>query len=266
MTALIKKLKDNPLWAFGWSIFTLCLSFEVTHEYAFPDDANYFQHRTLEVNRMADEVERARKAVAIWSDAISSSAETAGNFDRALTAETLVPKRIGATTTNWIQQMTGIRNELSKSLVLLKNMYFEKTAFQELMPKLLQDVALIDRITEKRIQFLNTMLTNFDKAAEIVPSLTSDIEEQRATLEASTRRPMVDHILERGRLEHNDYVRESQSKVRMYKMRSTAAVAAVTYMGAFMGAVIGWTVSQRRLKNRRAKKRKEKDGGAFSKN
>lgn len=251
MTAFIKKLADNPLWVFGWSMFTVCIGYIVSHEYIFPEDANYFQHRTMELNRKKDEIGRAEKVIKLWSGTISTNAEAMDNLKRSFSTEAGASENIRTKTTNILNQMTEMRRDFSKPIVLLKNTYFEDSALQGLLSKLLQDIELADRMLEKRILFLNTVLTNITEAGEMVSLITSNIEEERAVLEGSTRQPMIDHILDRVRGDYNESTKDAQSKAKMYKMRSKAAVAAWTYVGGFIGAVLGWLRKQRRLAAKR---------------
>jgi hypothetical protein len=71
-------------------------------------------------------------------------------------------------------------------------------------------------------------------------------------LEAEMRNATYAYILKKARREHNDKVAEGNAQLKMFRMRSNLAIASVSYMAGFIGALIGWLDSRRR---RRAKKK-----------
>jgi hypothetical protein len=96
------------------------------------------------------------------------------------------------------------------------------------------------------------MTKDMKRAEELVPTIKSNIEQNRRVLEAAARQAAVESILERARIEYNDTLAEGRAQERMYQLRSNADVAAWTFIGAFIGALGGWKVHQLRTKTKLA--------------
>jgi hypothetical protein len=129
------------------------------------------------------------------------------------------------------------RQELSKILALLRNAHFDNPSFLELIRILEADSVYSDTLISKRIDFLDLIKADLDKAKEMRPSLELGLDEERKFYEISAREPFIEYTLERARQEFNAKLRTAQRKESLYKVQSKVAVAAWSYIGAFVG---GW--------------------------
>jgi hypothetical protein len=132
----------------------LCSRF-VSDVYQDSDRAVYIQKKTTELARYSAEFRHAEEAVAVWNSTLTGITESFGHYSDSLTKEQLAPRNIRATTRELIERYEGARNVLSTSLAVLNNMNFELPALQNLQTKMVQDLNAVDKISEKRIEFLN---------------------------------------------------------------------------------------------------------------
>lgn len=244
-------LGKNPLWVFAWGIFTMCVGYVADHEYNAPERAAYFRHKTTELGRLSDEFHRADQMVGLWRKAMEDVAQSAEHYDASLTAKALSPEHIALTTQKTIDEFVMMRHMLDTPIALISSMSFESASLKGLQAMLVQDLETADQIAEARVQFLTIMRDDLHKAAKLAPTITSNIKERRRVLEADARRAAVESILERARTEYNDTLAEARAQEAMYRMRSLAATAAWTFIGAFIGSLGGWKVRQIRTRRER---------------
>jgi hypothetical protein len=244
----IIRLGKNPVWVFAWSLFTLCVGYTLDHQYNAPERAAYFRRKTTELGKLADEFHQADRMVALWQKTLEDVAESSERYKSSLTPEAFSPKHISETTQKTIDELVGQRHKVNAPLVQLNSMHFETASIQGLQAKLIQDLMTVDQIADTRVQFLKVVQRDIRKAAELVPTIKSNIEENRRVLEAQAHEAMAESILGRARAEYNDTLAEGRAQEEMYRMRSRVAVVAWAYIGAFLGGVGGWKVRQLRLK------------------
>jgi len=236
----ITTLGKNPLWVFAWGIFTMCVGYLANHEYTAPERAAYFRRKTTELSKLADEFHRADQMVGVWRKALQDLAQSSEVYDKSLTVEALSSDRIAETTQKTIDEFVDQRHKLDTPLAMINSLSFEAASLQGLQAKLVQDLETADQIAETRVQFLQIMQKDLGKAAELVPTIKSNITEIRRVRETSVRETVADSILERARAEFNDTLAEARAQEKMFHMRSRAAVGAWIYIGAFIGGLGGW--------------------------
>jgi len=234
---IINKAKKHPLLAFGWTVFTLCLAYLVNQEITFPDRADYFEKARIEISVSQMEYDRALKIIDVYRDA---------NKKMSLSTEdirSLIDNRFPNITEQDTKQVRAVlsdeRRELSKVLVLLRNARFDNASFSDLARTLEDDAVYTDKFISKRIEFLDLISNDFNKAKEMRPSLEIGIDEERKLLEIASREPLIEYSLERARQEFNAKLKTAQRKESLYKLQSKFAIAAWTYIGAFVG---GWAM------------------------
>ena len=231
---IIKKARENPLQTFAWSIFTLCLACIVSLELSFPDRADYLEKANVDITESRMEIEQAQRIVDAYRESIKrivANTESSKSFidakfpnitadDAKLVRDTLLQER----------------HELTDVLAQLNTAHFENKAFVDLFRGLQQNVSYTDDFLAKRIEFMDLMMTDFDKARAMRPSIELGIAEERKTREIDARDAEIEKAFDKARLEHNAKVRTAQRKAELYKTQSRVKVAAFTYVGGFIGA------------------------------
>jgi hypothetical protein len=222
----------------------MCIAYEVHHQYTAPETAAYFRHKITELDRLSGEFHRADGMVELWRATRTGIADSASKWNASLNGEVLSPERIAETTQRTMDEFANERKKLDAPLAEINSMSFDTASLQGLQAKLSQDLLTADQIADARIQFIKLLQTDLGKAAELIPTIMSNREESRRILESAAREAVVDSVLERARSEYNDTLAEARAQEQMAKNRSRAAVAAWTYIGAFIGAFGSWKIRQ----------------------
>lgn len=249
---IIDNAKANPFLAFAWTVFTLCLGCVLTLELAFPDTADYFEKANIEITVVGAERDRAVKLLEVYRETFQKITDSSRNTNSYIDSK--FPNITVADTLRVRTDLVNERRELSKILALLRNAHFENKLFSDLFHDLEQDAVYTDEFIAKRIEFVDLMLTNFEQAREMRPSMEMGLVEERKALEISAREPAIEYALERTRQEFNAKLRTAQRKEKLYKMQSKVKIGAMVYVGAFIGGWGGFFV-------RRWRKRKHASSG-----
>jgi acyl-CoA thioesterase FadM len=112
----------------------------------------------------------------------------------------------------------------------------------------LADLASADEIAQRRIVFMQTMLTDIKKAREMAPTISTDIDEQRKVIEASTRWDYIQEVSEQEQLEYNTRVRNYNDRRKVLDREILKSTIAFGYIGACVGGTIVWLVFGRRIR------------------
>ena len=252
MLRFIRLLKENPIWAAAWALFSMSVGFLINHEYTFPQEQAFFQQKSTEIEQLKAEFDTAKSVISLYRQINTDLANRAEALSKSLDREALSSQNLSATTSNLVRALEENRRRLGASLAVLRNTYFENPALKELLELFVKDIEAFDKFTEVRIEFLNRTMTDIQEARKQIPAILHNIPEQTAALEADARGPLIDKALERARHEFNDKLVAAQAQEKMYRMRSRAAILAWSYIGGFAGALIGRFLYYLRPRSRRS--------------
>ena len=98
------------------------------------------------------------------------------------------------------------RQMISTAMGTINNLYLSLPSNQELRTKLLADLTGADEIAQRRAVFIQLMMTDFEKAREMAPTIRTDINEQRKVKEAETRWDYIKQVDDQDVLQFNTQV------------------------------------------------------------
>jgi hypothetical protein len=251
LTGTITRLQKNPIWVFAWSLLTLAVGYTIQHEYTQPEVIAAFFQRHTELEHLQSTYLRGEQMVQIWHQALTQLADSAEAMNSRIPDASLRSPQLGATTDSTLVWFRRQRELLNQPIATLRAMTFDDASLQALHTQLLNDLLVADSIAERRVHLLQLMAHNPNGARSAAPGVFHNIDEVRQVLEGSGRDVEIDRVLEQARMAFNTAVRADKAERTMFTARSRAAVAAWTYIGCFIGAVIGYKVASLRAPKRK---------------
>jgi hypothetical protein len=249
----ITLVSENKTLSALWAVFLPAFCFTVQHWYTGDEEIASIRTLSTAIEEQRGEFERAKTALELHDNVITELDESNKKFGTSLQPKDLSREKFAATTKTLIDRSLSSRHILGNFRGIISGYYFEMSALKELQAGLLKDFDQLDDFLRKREDLLRLMLTNPRKAKQLGPTLLiENADGERTMLEAEMRNATYAYILKKARREHNDKVAEGNAQLKMFRMRSNLAIASVSYMAGFIGALIGWLDSRRR---RRAKKK-----------
>jgi hypothetical protein len=244
----------NHVLAIVWAIFVACFWYEVSHYEQFDEKVAELGTAATQIQTLEGEIALSRKLVQLWEATFNDASERLSSFSKLIEQEGLKPENIRTTTVGLLAVMQRNQLEIAKSMGTMKNVYFSLPSLQELSAKLTADLTTADEITTRRIEFVQAVLADMNRAREMVPSIIGNADEQRRVIEGDLRREYATQIDERARRETNDRIREYNARRATFHREGIYSTLALGYMGACLGGCAGWLLRRRRLKRRKRKK------------
>ena len=245
----IKSMRDKPLWVFAWCLFTLAVGHNVAYEYAFPDIATYFQNKHEELSRLGTEFASAQSLVAMHRNTCYRLVETMQDFSKTIEKSHSTIKEAESLKRQFVDFAIQSRGEITIALSVNSNTSFTDPQLIELRECLRRDLMTLDVIIENRIKFMRSLKNGpvgYDRLAETF----NVVVEQRGVAEAATRDRLIDYALSGARTRFNSALREAKAKETIQRYRSRASIACYSYIGFFVGLVLGKMLHNLRMRRR----------------
>jgi hypothetical protein len=247
---LIKKMKENPLWAFAWTLFLAAIGFVCSHEMSYYDTQSYFERKNFELEILKSDFDRADTLVRFYYGTIQSLSDMIDSLNQKYSDRSKLRERKMEITRDGINASIEVRERISVVLAVLNNAPFQNAFLKDMASKLAYDLTVIDEFHKKRLHYISMLITNAASPMKLAKLIPPDIEEWRSALEADGRRQLIEYSLENARQSFNTNLVEYQGQVRLLKIRSNMAILSWMYIGGFIGG------SLRKLLSIRNQKRK----------
>lgn len=246
LSELFDFVAGNKLLSAMYALAVACITVIGEDVYNRPQEIAELRVLTTSMNAQKAEVEAGQAMTksydAWWSELLATLP-----VERKLTeGDALKPQNLQDTTNALIDMSAATRKITASYRARLSTLQIANPELRELRDGLVHDMDQADQINATRSDFLTAMKNDWSKAQAMAPAVRSNLDGWKAGQEADARRPTMDRVIEKVRLEFNDRVAASNAKLQMYEWRKRRVLVAWGTIGMLGGGLIGLGWEKRR--------------------
>jgi|GEM_PF-6925006 len=242
-TRFIRRISRRPLVSLAWTVLTAATVYVVHYYVEEPDSTSKLEEDAVKLLNLEKERSKVEKMYLTWSDLTSydSASIVAQLYDRKTA---LNPKEISQI----ISYLEEKESKINSIRVLVNTSHFRNEAYENMRTTMAEDIKYLDEYYIRMLAFTKASFSGSDKAKEMLPEMEMTRDVKRKFQELHTRFATLDEMMDLAREEHNVYVRSYNSRSKLYRLKSWIFIIAFTYIGAFVGFVLGLAAYRKKRK------------------
>ena len=255
LSELFELISRNKLLSTLFALVTASVGVLVENVYNGPQEEAELVALATAINNHKMEVEAGQVMVTAYDEWRHELAEHTRVQEHLLDGDALAQKNLVATTKASISEEAEVRKVGATYRARLVTRQVTNPELKELRDSMVRDIDQTDQFLAIRMEFLQSMMSNWPKAVEMADTLRHNLDGWKAGQEADARTAVIDKVIEKLRLDYNDRVAAGNAKLGMYRWRQRRVIGAFAVVGGFASVFAVWAWKQ--LRRRRGESEPE---------
>ena len=257
VNTLLKRIKESPIASAALALCSTCLVYSFNFEMSFADTLQDFEKDGLEMLSAKEEYQKASDFFELWKKSLSDCDSLAKTYSYINAKETNEITQSDILT--YAGALTDSRAALSGILINLSSSHFNKKIYIDLTDDINNDATYLDGYLKARLDFLQIMVSDLEKANSMKFKLKTTFESVRRFEQMDLRLKEIESSLEKALIEYNSSVRVVNEKRKRFKLKQKINIASWTYISGYVGGWMGLLFFRKRKRSSNIENEKEKN-------
>ena len=254
MNALIELFAENKTQAAILGTLTAIFTAAVGYVFHFmvsesEKDAE-IRALTTRIEQHRTEVEGTRRGMEAYLKHTTEYGAWIEAINESLTTKTLAPAEINATTIELISQYIAMQKKLATARASISAPLYQSAPLKDVQDKLILNLDQEDQLLSSRVDFLRQMLSDWPAANKAAAIHKYNLDGFQYGQEGEARIAAAHSIVDDAIRAHNDEVVAANAQLTRWRFDGKIFVCAWSYIGAYIGGIIGWRISAWRRRSR----------------